>query len=162
MDEERETGIGCMAALVLCIVIAVLALCACGTRKVVTEYVYTHDTLVVTHTDTVSVDRLSWRHDTLRIETEKVVTLLQPSDKSLPRETIRVETSNHHWHKEVARDSSSRMVAKVDSILRAMDARHDKESTKTKIPMEYWGYVVFLMACGAMCIWLLMTRRDNE
>ena len=162
MDEERETGIGCMTALVLGIVIAVLALCSCGSRKTITEYVAVHDTLIVNHTDTISVERLSWRHDTIRVETERVVTLLQPSDKSLPADTIRVETNNWHWQKEVMRDSTSKVVAKVDSILRSLDVRHDKEKVKTKIPIEYIGYAAFLGVCAALCIWLLITMKKDS
>lgn len=162
MNEERETGIGCMTALVLVIVISLLAMCSCGSRKVVTEYMAVHDTLIVTHADTVAVDKWHVRHDTLRIETEKVVTLLQPSDKSLPAETVRVENSTFHWQHIADVNIETRFVSKVDSILRAMDARHDKEKVKTKIPTEYWLYGGFLLVCGIACIWLLVnTKKDS-
>lgn len=155
MDEERETGMGCMTLMVLAIVIALLAMCSCGSRKTITEYVAVHDTLIATHSDTVAVDKWHVRHDTLRIETERVVTLLQPSDKSLPAETVRVESNNYHWQHTADLNTETRFVSKVDSILRALDSRHDKQTVKTKIPTVYWLYGVFLLVCGIGCVWML-------
>ena len=84
-----------------------------------------------------------------------MVTLLQPSDKSLPAETIRVENNNWHWQHIVDSDTEKRLVSKVDSILRAMDERHNKQTVKTKIPTVYWMYGAFLLLCGIGCVWML-------
>ena len=137
-------------------VLAVLC-CSCQGRKAVTEYVAVHDTVRLWHTDTVSVERWNYRHDTLRIESERIVTLLQP-DKSLPAETIRVETNNWHWQKEVVKDSASKVVARVDSILRALDKQRDKQTVKTKPPIAMWEYVVVIMIILGACIFVLKSR----
>ena len=99
MNEERETGMGCMAALVLCIVIAVLAMCSCSGRKVITETIVTRDTIHITHSDTVSIDRWLTHHDTLRIETERVVTLVKDTVGRI--DTVRVESNTFHWQHKV-------------------------------------------------------------
>ena len=134
-----------------------LLLCSCTGKKTITETVYVHDTLHTYHTDTVSVERWNWRHDTLRIETEKVVTLLQP-DKSLPAETIRVETNNWHYQHEVVKDSASKVVARVDSILRALDKQREKTTIKTKPPIAMWEYGLFLLIVGGACVLVLKSR----
>lgn len=157
MNEERETGIGCMTAFVLIIVISLFAMCSCGSRKTITEYVSVHDTLIVTHSDTVSVDRWHIRHDTLRIETERIVTLLQP-DKSVPAETVRIETNNRVTEKEVTNDSTSLMIAKMDSIKRALDAFHDRETEKTKNSIPWWGWLAIGGSAAFGCLGLLKSR----
>ena len=134
-----------------------LLLCSCTGKKTITETVYVHDTLHTYHTDTVSVERWNWRHDTLRIETEQVVTLLQP-DKSLPAETIRVETNNWHYQHEVVKDSASKVVARVDSILRALDKQREKTTIKTKPPIAMWEYGLFLLIVGGACVLVLKSR----
>lgn len=152
MNDKRENGIAIIAFVILVAIMAMLfGLCSCTTKKVVTEYITVHDTLHTYHTDTVSVERWNWRHDTLRIETERVVTLLQ-SDKSLPAETIRVETNNWHWQHEVVKDSASKVVARVDSILNALDRQRETSVTKTKPPISAWQYAIFLLIVGGVVV----------
>ena len=153
MDEERETGMGCMTLMMLAIVIALLAMCSCSGRKVITETIVTRDTIHITHSDTVSIDRWLTHHDTLRIETERVVTLVKDTVGRV--DTVKVESSTYHWQHIADSNTETRFVSKVDSILRAMDARHDKQTVKTKIPTVYWLYAVFLLLCGIGCVWML-------
>ena len=152
MNEEREQGILMITVLVWAVVItALFALCSCTTKKVVTEYVAIHDTLHISHTDTVSVERWSIKHDTIRIESERVVTLLQ-ADKSAPAETIRVETNNWHYQHEVVKDSASKVVARVDSILKALDRQRETSITKTKPPISAWQEAIFLLIVGGVVV----------
>ena len=148
-----------IAAIVWVAIMVLAVLCSCGTKKTVTETVYIHDTLRIAHSDTVTVERWNWRHDTVRVESERIVTLLQP-DKSLPAETIRVETNNIHWQKEVVRDSASKVVARVDSILRALDRQREKTTVKKKPwiqPMH--AFLLFLIVCGVGCLCLLYRKK---
>lgn len=154
-------GYAWITAAVLLAIIILSALCGCGAKKVVSEQIYVHDTLVVTHTDTLSIERWSWRHDTIRVESEKVVTLLQPQDKTLPRETIRVETNNWHFEREVVKDSASKVVARLDSVLKVLDQRHDKKEVKKANHYGWQGFIIFLVAVTGCCIYCLMTIKKD-
>lgn len=158
MNKKRENGMLLLAALMwAAVTLLAVVCCSCSTKKSVTETVIIHDTLRIAHSDTVTVERWNYRHDTLRIESERVVTLLQP-DKSLPAETIRVETNNWHWQHEVVKDSASKVVARVDSILRALDRQREKTTVKTKPPIAMWEYVVVVAIILAACIAVLKSR----
>ena len=158
MNEKRERGMCLIAAVGWLLAAVFLAtMCSCGTKKAVTETIYVHDTLRIAHGDTITIERWNYRHDTVRIESERIVTLLQP-DKSLPAETIRVETNNWHWQHEVVKDSASKVVARVDSILRALDRQREKTTVKTKPPIAMWEYVVVVAIILAACIVVLKSR----
>ena len=158
MNRKRENGMLLLAVLMWAAVCAFAVLCcSCSGRKTVTEYVAVHDTLHISHCDTITVERWNYRHDTLRIESERIVTLLQP-DKSLPAETIRVETNNWHYQHEVVKDSASKVVARVDSILRALDKQRDRQTVKTKPPIAMWEYGLFLLIAGGACVLVLKSR----
>lgn len=147
-----------LAALMWAIMTLIAVLCcSCTTKKVVTETIYVHDTLRIAHSDTITVERWNYRHDTLRIESERIVTLLQP-DKSLPAETIRVETNNWHYQHEVVKDSASKVVARVDSILRALDKQRERKEVKIKPPIAAWEYIVVVVVIVAACIFVLKSR----
>ena len=148
-----------MLAVLMWAAITALAVicCSCSGRKTVTETVFIHDTLHISHTDTVSIERWNWRHDTLRIETERIVTLLQP-DKSVPAETIRVETNNWRYQHEVVKDSASKVVARVDSILRALDRQRYKQTVKTKSPVKWHQYAIFLLIVSAVLVYAWKTK----
>lgn len=155
MNKKHENGMLVLAVLMWAVITLLAVLCcSCSTKKAVTETIIIHDTLRIAHSDTITVERWNYRHDTLRIESERIVTLLQP-DKSVPAETIRVETNNWHYQHEVVKDSASKVVARVDSILRALDKQRDKETVKTKPPIAIWQYVLFLLIVGVPCIAIL-------
>lgn len=157
MNQEREGGMLLIAVIAWAIVMMMcVVMCGCSGKKVVTESVYVHDTLVVVRKDTISIDRWNWRHDTIRVETEKIVTLLQ-QDKNIPAETIRIETNNWHWQHEIIRDSSAKVVARVDSILKALDRQHEKQTTKTKTPLNQ--YLIFLLIVGGVIIGVWIWRK---
>lgn len=160
MNEEHEKGMFMISMLVIICFILLLGMCSCTGKKVVSEQIYVHDTLVVTHTDTLNVERWSWRHDTIRVESEKVVTLLQ-ADKTLPAETVRIETNNWHFEREVVRDSASKVVARLDSVLKVLDQRHDKKEIKKANHYGWQGFIIFLVAVTGCCIYCLMTIKKD-
>lgn len=161
MNEEHEKGMFMISMLVIICFILLLGMCSCTGKKVVSEQIYVHDTLVVTHTDTLSVERWSLRHDTIRVESEKVVTLLQPQDKTLPRETIRVETNNRHFEREVVKDSASKVVARTDSVAKAKDEMHNKKEVKKVNHFDWRVFTIFLVAVTGCCIYCLMTIKKD-
>lgn len=146
-------------AALMWVVITLLAVlcCSCTTKKMVTETIYVHDTLRIAHSDTITLERWGYKHDTLRIESERIVTLLQP-DKSIPAETIRVETNNWHYQHEVVKDSASKVVARVDSILRALDKQKERQEVKVKPPIAAWEYIIVVAIIVAACIFVLKSR----
>ena len=148
-----------LLAVLMWMVITVLAVicCSCSGRKSVTETGYVHDTLHISHSDTVAIERWNWRHDTMRVESERIVTLLQ-ADKSLPAETIRVETNNWHYQHEVVKDSASKFVARVDRFLRALDKQRERKEVKTKPPIAIWEYIVVVAIVLGACIAVLKSR----
>lgn len=148
----------CLVALWLLLAVVFLMLCGCTAKKVVMEREVIHDTLIVSKTDTVRVNVLNLRHDTVRVESERVVTLLQPSDKSLPAETIRIESNNWRFEREIVKDSASKVVARVDSILKALD-KQKQQSQKNTQPMSWKGFFVFLIVIGGLCIWVLVKTK---
>lgn len=158
MNRKRENGMLLLAALtwVAITLIAVLC-CSCTTKKMVTETIYVHDTLRIAHSDTITLEKWNYRHDTLRIESERIVTLLQP-DKSVPAETIRVETNNWHYQHEVVKDSASKVVARVDSILRALDKQRERQEVKVKPPIAALEYIIFVAIILGACLIVLKSR----
>ena len=146
-------------AALMWVVITLLAVlcCSCTTKKIVTETIYVHDTLRIAHSDTITLEKWNYRHDTLRIESERIVTLLQP-DKSVPAETIRVETNNWHYQHEVVKDSASKVVARVDSILRALDKQRERQEVKIKPPIAAWEYIIVVAIIVAACVFVLKSR----
>lgn len=157
MNRKRENGMMLIAAIVWLAVTALAVMCcSCTTKKVVTETIYVHDTIHSFHTDTVSVERWQMKHDTIRIESERVVTLLQ-QDKSIPAETIRVENSTIHWEREIIRDSSERVVARVDSILKALDKQREKNISKSN-PFPWQQYAAFVVVFLVGCVLVLMKK----
>ena len=159
MDKKHENGMMVLATLVwlMAALIAIMC-CSCSSKKVVTETLYVHDTLHISHTDTVSIERWSWKQDTVRVETERIVTLLQP-DKSLPAETIRVETNNWHYQHEVVKDSASKVISRVDSILRALDRQKLKQVKSKPLFYPIDGFLIFLVVCGVICACLLCSKK---
>ena len=153
-------GYAWITAVVLLAIIIISALCGCAGKRKVTEQIYVHDTLIVTHTDTLSVERWNYRHDTIRVESERIVTLLQPQDKTLPRETIRVESNNWHWQREVVRDSSSKVVVRVDSILKVLDEMRNKKDIKKVSHYNWMGFALFLAIVFFCCIYGIAKKRS--
>ena len=158
LEERHENGI---LAIAECVIIALLMVCvlsSCATKKkVVKEKEYEHDTLLVSHRDTFFVEKWNYKHDTIKVESERIVTLMQ-SDKALPAETVKVVTNNWRYEREIVKDSTSRFVIKIDSILKALDQRHEAEKviTKTKPP---WDILIFIAAVFLACVVVLRSKK---
>ena len=158
MTERQENGIIAIAVGVLFIIITLLALSSCATKKkVVKEKEYVHDTLLVSHRDTFTIERWNTRHDTIQMITERVVTLLQ-TDKALPAETIKVVEFNDRYRYVYVGDSSLTARSVVDSLLSTLDQRNvsEKVTVKTKPP---WDILIFIAAVFLACVVVLRSKK---
>lgn len=158
MTDKEENRLIAIAIGVLMALIGLCLMTSCGTKKkVITETLYVHDTLRIAHTDTFMVERWNYKHDTIKVESERIVTLLQ-SDKTLPAETIRIVNNQRYFEKEIVRDSSASLVSRIDSILKAMDRQHEKEKLTVKKEPP-WNVLIFVVAVLAACIVVLKDRK---
>ena len=157
MTEKQENRIIAIAVGVLFVLIALLALSSCATKKkVVKEYEYVHDTLFVSHTDTFIVERWNTRHDTIQTITERIVTLLQ-ADKTLPAETIKVVVNNDRYRYRYVGDSTLTARSVVDSLLKVLDQRHESEKLTVKKEPP-WKVLIFMGAILFVCVLILKSR----
>lgn len=145
MTEREENRIFAVAVGVLVTLIALCCLCSCAVRKTVTETLYVHDTLRIAHRDTFVVERWNYKRDTVRVESERIVTLLQ-ADRTQPPETIRIVTNNNHFERVETGDSTVCLASRIDSLLRMMDRDHEREKvvTKTQPP---WKWICVSVLC---------------
>lgn len=157
MNRDREMGMAVMAAMVLWVVIALLAMCSCSGRKVITETIVTRDTIHITHSDTVSIDRWLTHHDTLRIETERVVTLVKDTVGRI--DTVRVESNTFHWQHIADEEGESKLMVKVDSVLKVLDKQHNRETVKEKARMPWWGWLTIGGSLALGSVGILASRK---
>lgn len=152
MTRRQETG---MAVIAVVVIILLLLLSSCGTKKVVTEYITIHDTLVVGHTDTLRIVSHTSKTDTIREATIQYVTIRQDSDKV---DTIKVETIKDHYHTYYVHDSIDTYKAVADSLKQVIDSQKEKETVKTKPLIPLWQKGLFLAVVFVVCILLLKSR----
>lgn len=150
MTRTQETG---MAIIVTAVIIILLLLTSCGTRKTVTEYVYTHDTIVTHRTDTIRDVVYQVRTDTIRETIIREITIRQ--DSTGKHDTIRINTVNDHYRYVYEGDSSASYRSAVDSILSAIHQTKQKEVVKTKPLIPLWQKGLFLAVVFIVCIAIL-------
>lgn len=153
MTRTQETG---MAIIVTAVIIILLLLTSCGTRKTVTEYVYTHDTIVTHRTDTIRDVVYQVRTDTIRETIIREITIRQ--DSTGKHDTIRINTVNDHYRYVYEGDSSASYRSAVDSILSAIHQTKQKEVVKTKPLIPLWQKGLFLAVVFIVCIIILKSR----
>ena len=153
--KQKETG---MAVIVGVIILLLLWLTSCSTKKVVTEYVKVHDTLVVHHSDTLKIIKetrdtiVDWKyitlHDTLRHDRERVIVVNEQGDTISKREWERLWQKIHELesarHDESHSDSSSYLKAQNDSLRAVLKAQENKKEVKTTNRLLWWEYIAFI------------------
>ena len=153
--KQKETG---MAVIVGVIILLLLWLTSCSTKKVVTEYVTVHDTLVVHHSDTLKIIKetrdtiVDWKyitlHDTLRHDRERVIVVNEQGDTISKREWERLWQKIHELesarHDESHSDSSSYLKAQNDSLRAVLKAQENKKEVKTTNRLLWWEYIAFI------------------
>lgn len=156
-DKEENKAIAIAIGIIVTLIVLGI-LTSCGTKKkVITETLYVHDTIIDARRDTIKVEKWNYKHDTVKVESERIVTLMQ-SDKALPAETVRVVINQRYFEKEIVRDSSASLVSRIDSILRAMDRQHEKEKLTVKKEPP-WQLMIFVAAIFAVCVLILRSRQ---
>ena len=129
----------------------IMVLTGCKTKSV-TEYVAVHDTLRVSKTDTFYKVRTDLRTDTLRIETERTVTLSPHGD------TIRVAIYRDRWRDRVQTKTDTIRTVKTDTIYKVAERDHTKQTAKQPSWWQRWG--VFL-AVMAVCLVITLTIKGK-
>lgn len=157
MDSRKETGIALIAAMAIMILIAIAALCSCTTKsKVITEYVYQHDTLYKHIVDTVHDAKYVIRWDTIRL-VEKHEIYLRPTG-----DTIKEFHYYHDRFQSSVIDSTYRYQAERDSLRAALDKAEGKIITivKTKNIFPWYNWLVIL-AIIAILAYLVKRLKDK-
>lgn len=148
-------GYAWITATILLIIIIVSAMCSCTTKKIITEAIVTHDTLLVSHTDTLRDIRTIILRDTTHHETERIVTLKESGD------TIRIVTNNT-LIRYVERTDSTDKYRHIADSLKAVIAQTHNKVTKKSNPVNWKGYLLFLCVIGALCVYILVTKKQEK
>ena len=152
MTRQQGTGMAVIAGV---IILLLVLLSSCSTKKTITEYVTVHDTLVVGHTDTLRIVSHTIKRDTIREATIQYVTIRQDSDKV---DTIKVETVRDHYHTYFVHDSIDTYKAVADSLRAVLKAQEAKKEVKVTNRPRWWEYIVFV-ALLALWVGLVMWLR---
>jgi hypothetical protein len=156
MNKERENGMFMMSMFTVIIFVVLLSMCSCAGKKVITETVVTHDTLIISHTDTLRDIRTVILRDTTHHETERIVTLKESGD------TIRIVTNNTLVRYIERTDSTDRYRSIADSLQAIID-KEMQHKEERKQSAWYWQHVVVLTAVVFFIIGLLLgIQRDKK
>ena len=141
LNKRQETTMCVTVYTIIMVLVLLSLLCGCKARKVVTEYVVTHDTLIVGHTDTLRIVSHTSKTDTVREATIQYITIRQDSDKV---DTIKVETVHDHYHTYYVHDSIDTYKAVADSLQKVIESKKDKlvEKSQLRIP---WKLACFIL-----------------
>lgn len=155
MRIKRETKMLIIAEAMLLALLALMIMSSCATKKKVTENTIVHDTLIVQHTDTIVNERVIRHTDTLKLVTERVITLKDEGEGRV--DTIRIVENNDHYRYIYVGDSTRNLRSVTDSIIKILDSRHNKATTKTSAYPWKWLIVGLLLL--AACIIVLHDRK---
>lgn len=116
--------------------------------KTVTEYISAHDTLRIAKTDTLVKVRTEHAHDTLRIETERVITVTKEGD------TLKVVEWRDRWRDRVVHETDTLRETKHDTIYVSKDAEHEKVIEKKT---SWWEQLSDKIAWSCLILGALYT-----
>ena len=116
--------------------------------KAVTEYVAVHDTLRISKTDTLVKVKTEYSHDTLRIETEKVITV------SVNGDTLKVVEWRDRWRDRYVAVHDTLKQVKTDTVYISKDSEHQQVITKKASWWSVWKWK--LAAFAALCAVIVM------
>jgi hypothetical protein len=149
MTKQQENG---MAIITVAVIIVLLFLSSCSTKKTVTEYITIHDTLTTYRTDTIR--DVKYLHHTDTVTNKEVHTYTINGVGDTVKEI-------HHYHdteKVIIVDSTDRYRAIVDSLQRIVDAKAEKTTVKVKQSIPLWEKGVFLAIVFFVCIAVLKSK----
>ena len=142
---KTKTLIWILSAWILSL--AVLMLTGCKTKTLV-EYVEKHDTLRISKTDTLVKVKTEYSHDTLRIETEKVITV------SVNGDTLKVVEWRDRWRDRYVAVHDTLKQVKTDTVYISKDSEHQQVITKKASWWSVWKWK--LAAFAALCAVIVM------
>lgn len=149
---KRETKMFLTAELIVFIILLLMILCSCATKKVV-ETVAVHDTVYSHQIDTIVNEKVVHKVDTIQELVEKIITLKVDSGKV---DTLRQDITHNIYKYVYLSDSTKNFKSVVDTLLKAMDKQHEKTITKEKgVP---WKWVFAFLAIFAVCIIVLKSK----
>jgi len=147
MNSKRETGMAWLAATMLIIACILMAMCSCGSKKVVTETIWEHDTITIHKTDTLRDVRTTILRDTTHHETERIITLKESGD------TIRIVTNNTTVRYIEKTDSVDKYKSIADSLKSVINKQHQKQEKVMKTRRPWTDYViVFVVIAFALLL----------
>ena len=128
-----------MAAVLLLIFLGLLS--SCKTKEEAVTEVFVHDTVYVHHSDTVIDVRFQKSSDTLRQVIEKVVVLRDNGD------TLKTIVNNKEFKYVEVRDSASKYVARIDSLLKSLDSMYNESVVKSKrrLGIAQWEVICLII-----------------
>lgn len=168
ITRKQKTGMALIAAVV---VLLLLWLTSCSTKKTVTEYIHVHDTLTVHKSDTVRETKVVT--DTIR-DTKTVTisdtiyrdrgqtTVINERGDTIKQSSWDITKEKSHekenaTHNESHTDSTSYYHNRSDSLQSVIDRMSQKkEIVKTKIQVP-WKWVAYIL-CGLLAVFVLVTR----
>ena len=142
-------------------------LASCGTtKKFVTETtnVSKSDTVYVAKSDTVYQYRTIKSIDTVVIQKENTITLLQPVDKTLPPETIKVVNNTDTKQISSFNDSVYQLKSMLDVLINKSKQEESNKKVTVKRVIPWQEYVMFI--CGVALffagVWVLSRKTANK
>jgi hypothetical protein len=132
-----------MAVIVAVVIILLLWLTSCSTKKVVTEYVTVHDTLIVHKSDTIKDVVYKTHTDTVTNKEVHTYTLNNVGD------TVKEIHHYHNSERTIVVDSTDRYKATVDSLRAALRAQESVKEVKVTNRPRWWEYIVLVAFCVA-------------
>ena len=134
------------------LILPAIMLTGCRT-KTVTETFAVHDTLCLRHADTVRMVSHERSADTLRIETERVVTLSPHGD------TIRVAVYRDRWRDRVLTKTDTVRELTTDTIYKVSEQWREKTTVKEQSWWQRWAGAAAVVAVIAVLIALCRRLR---
>ena len=131
---------------------AMMLLTSCRTNTTV-EYIAVHDTLHIARIDTLYKVKTEVSHDTLRIETEKIVTVGEQGD------TIKIEIYKDRWRDRIIHQVDTIREKSTDTIYVSKNSSYEKETViKKKSFLKPVLVTAFLALMIALCF-IIYKRR---
>ena len=144
MDRMRENGIAIITITILVIIILTSILfCGCSTKKTITEYIVTHDTVNVFRNDTVNGYRVVKTNDTIRERVVEYVTIHQRDSGG--KDTVRVEVYHEVEKVSNSKDSSTAKQSKETNEKVVSTSDKDKKETTRKKAFPWKEPVAFIL-----------------
>ena len=159
MNEMKTNSVFCCVMMMAMVWVVMLVSSSCSPRRMLAEQVVVHDTLRVTHTDTMRLDTHHSHTDTVRESRVQVITLRQDSDRT---DTVRIETTHARWHTVYVSDSVNAFRHLADSLQAVLKSQAVRE---VKVPLCHsmlrFALITLFSVMVAVAISIIVRRRRD-